>query len=329
MTENFFIKTRSRDWEEFESLLYSGGSYFSAAAPGFPEKLREISSDLNTAKAHGFNPLLVERLNRLVLDARQKMSARGGVSLKDLLEFIAASFPRAVRRRFVSFAACAALFYGAALFFGLLTVFHPSSAARTLGYKSMADIDLMYDPEGDFYLKPRKITEDADMFGFYIYNNISITFKTFAGGVFAGLGSLVFLIFNAVFLGSAAGYVINRGFAQTFFSFVSGHSAFELTGIILGAQAGLLLGLSFFVTKGRARAASMREAAKDALPLLIGGALLDFLAAIIEAFWSSKHQIPPEVHYGAGIAMWLLLSTYFLFAGRRRDFRFRISVGLI
>ena len=36
------------------------------------------------------------------------------------------------------------------------------------------------------------------MFGFYIKNNMGVGFQTFAGGLFAGLGSLVFLTFNSL-----------------------------------------------------------------------------------------------------------------------------------
>ena len=43
------------------------------------------------------------------------------------------------------------------------------------------------------------------MFGFYIRNNIGIAFRTFASGIFAGLGSVFFLALNGVFIGVAAG----------------------------------------------------------------------------------------------------------------------------
>jgi len=41
-----------------------------------------------------------------------------------------------------------------------------------------------------------------------------------------------------------------------------------------------------------------------------------FIAAAIEAFWSSKHTFPLTLRIGAGIAVWLLVLSYFLFAGR-------------
>ncbi len=48
------------------------------------------------------------------------------------------------------------------------------------------------------------------------------------------------------------GYVVYAGFATNFFSFVSGHSAFELTAIALCGAAGLRLGYGL-VAPGRLR----------------------------------------------------------------------------
>jgi hypothetical protein len=42
-------------------------------------------------------------------------------------------------------------------------------------------------------------------------------------------------------------------------------------------------------------------------------------AAVIEAFWSSRHEFPQELRYAAGITFIILLVLYFLFAGRRAN----------
>jgi uncharacterized membrane protein SpoIIM required for sporulation len=154
------------------------------------------------------------------------------------------------------------------------------------------------------------------MFGFYIYNNISIAFMTFAGGLFLGVGSLFILAANGIFLGAAAGHIINVGYYQTFFSFVIGHSAFELTAIVISAQAGLYLGYRLFVPQGLSRGAALRKAGKTVLPLISGSAIMLVIAAIVEAFWSSRHEIPQFVRLVIGMILIVLVSYYFIFAGR-------------
>jgi uncharacterized membrane protein SpoIIM required for sporulation len=177
----------------------------------------------------------------------------------------------------------------------------------------------MYNPQNEHYLKPRDVGTDADMFGFYINNNISIAFRIFAGGILAGFGSLLILCFNAVYLGVIEGHIINVGYVQTFFPFVIAHSAFELQAIIFSAYGGMLLGYRFFVPCGLSRGASVKKAGEDALPVIAGSALMLAAAAVIEAFWSSRHELPVRLRLGAGAALWVLLLLYFLFCGRGRE----------
>jgi uncharacterized membrane protein SpoIIM required for sporulation len=210
------------------------------------------------------------------------------------------------------------IFYGIGFFFGFLCVQFPAMAYEIMGESQAASIERMYDPDSQRFLTPREVSSDADMFGYYIYNNVSIAFETFAGGIIAGFGSILFLCFNAVFLGAVAGHIINAGFGDTFFPFVIAHGAFELNAIVLSAQAGLLLGLRLFFTKGLTRAASIKEAGKTALPLIAGATIMLIIAAAIEAFWSSRHEFPLMLRYGSGVFCWLLVLFYFFFVGRKK-----------
>ncbi|MCL2720773.1 MAG: stage II sporulation protein M [Treponema sp.] len=206
---------------------------------------------------------------------------------------------------------------------GLLCVTSPDLPRELISPEDLHNIETMYNPENNLYLRPREVTGDADMFGYYIYNNISIAFRTFAGGIFAGIGSLFFLCLNAGYLGIISGHIINVGYSNTFFPFVIAHGSFELTAIVFSAYAGLLLGYRFFVTKGLSRSASIKKAGKDALPIIAGSALMLVIAAAIEAFWSSKHMLPIQLRVGTGIVLWVLLLVYFLFAGKARVYKRR------
>jgi len=318
MTEQSFIQRRSHIWNEFAVLIRGKRRELQKGAVSFVSRFREITQDLNTAKANNFDPDIIDRLNSLVNEGNQILYSQHSWPIKKLAVFILQTFPQKVRSQWKGILASSLLFYGIAFFFGILCYFFPNIARELISIRDLYSIENMYNPDSAFYLTPRDITNDADMFGYYIYNNISIAFRTFAGGIFAGVGSLFFLCLNAGFMGIVAGHLIQIGYAKTFVPFVIAHGAFELTAIVFCAYAGLLLGYRFFVTNGLSRGASIKKAAQDALPIIAGSTIMLIIAAFIEAFWSSKHQFPIQLRIGTGIVLWILLLLYFLFAGRKK-----------
>lgn len=318
MTERNFVQRREGVWREFEELIRGSQRKIKAQAAGFPRRFRELTQDLNIARAHGFDPAIVERLNILINEGNQILYDQRNWSLKEPARFIVQTFPQKVRAQWRGIGAGLLTFYGLAFFTAFLVIRFPDLAYEILPEAQLSALEEMYDPAGEHFLVPRDVGSDADMFGFYIYNNISIAFKIFAGGIFAGIGSLFLLCLNAVFLGISTGHIINNNLGGTFFPFIVGHSSFELTAIVFSAQGGLLLGYRLFITRGLSRGASLRQAGKDALPIIAGSGLLLVLAAVIEAFWSSRYHLPLALRYGAGISGWILLLVYFLFAGRSK-----------
>jgi uncharacterized membrane protein SpoIIM required for sporulation len=316
MTQGDFVSRREAFWKEWERITSSGTRELKARASRFPQGFRQLTQDLNTARAYGFDPAIIERLNRLVLEGSRILYGQRPWSLRAPADFILRIFPRTVRAQWRGLGITHLIFYGPALFFALLCVRFPPLVYEIITEPQAVELEVMYNPESDHFLAPRELSSSADMFGFYIYNNISIAFRTFAGGIIGGIGSILILCSNGITLGVAAAHLINRGFAGTFFPFIIAHSGFELTAVILSAQAGLLLGYRFFITRGLSRGASLRRAGKEALPLVSGSALLLVIAAAIEAFWSSRHELSLPIRYGAGMAGWLLILAYFIFAGR-------------
>ena len=316
MTQKSFIGRRKPFWDDFERMIRGGKKTLKNNSAAFPQMYRELTQDLNTARANGFDPSIIERLNTLVLEGNQLLYGSRSFSFGKAADFLLRTFPRTVRSQWRSLWTVTLIFYGIGAFMFFMCVKYPETAYELLGPYQARSLERSYDPESYFYLTPRNVSSDADMFGYYIYNNISIAFQAFAGGILAGFGSLLVLCFNALFLGTAAGHVHNAGFSSNFFQFVIAHGAFELTAIVFSAQAGLTMGYRLFFTRGLSRKASLREAGKTALPVISGSAIMLLIAACIEAFWSSRHEFPPLLRYGSGIFCWVFVLFYFLFAGR-------------
>jgi uncharacterized membrane protein SpoIIM required for sporulation len=154
------------------------------------------------------------------------------------------------------------------------------------------------------------------MFGFYIWNNIKVAFQCFATGLLLGLGPVFYLIYNGLLMGAVAGHLGNAGYTQTFYSFIIGHGAFELTAIVLSGAAGLRLGAALLFPGRQMRSTAIKHAARETLPIVYGLTLMLVIAAALEAFWSSSVSIPPAAKFAMGAVYWALVLVYFLTRGR-------------
>jgi len=131
-----------------------------------------------------------------------------------------------------------------------------------------------------------------------------------------GLGTVFYLLYNGLVIGATAGHLTGLGYIDTFWGFVAGHSAPELTAIMLCGAAGLMLGWALLSPGNKSRLRALQDAGQVAVKIIYGAALLFFLAAFIEAFWSSMTWIEPTIKYIVGISLWIMLWGYLLLAGK-------------
>jgi uncharacterized membrane protein SpoIIM required for sporulation len=309
-------------WRELEKLLRrnrpSGHD-----AERFLTLYRAACDDLALARQRKLDVVVIDRLNQLVTAGHQILYRPPRGSWRRLADLLGSDFPRAVRAEGKLVLLAHLLFYGAAAAVGAWLWRHPDMVYAVMDPATARSMEHMYDPAAEHYLKPRSFDSDAAMFGFYIYNNISIAFRAFASGALAGIGSLVVLLFNGVFLGAVGAHVANAGFGMELLSFVIGHGSFELTALVLASVAGMRLGVSIIAPGELTRAAALAVAAKRAMPIVYGAAAMLVLAATLEAFWSSSRAVAQPTKLIAGIVGWVLVAAYLGLAGRWRGSRAR------
>jgi uncharacterized membrane protein SpoIIM required for sporulation len=318
MTSGDFEHRNQERWAEYERLLGElEKGRIGAEAGRLPRRFREICVDLSLAEARMYGARVTERLNGLVIRGYELIyrARRGG--WRNAIEFVTAGFPRAVRREWRLFWLCNAVFWLPFLAMMLSSLHDIRWIQAVLGAEGMANMERMYGGKEEQIAHLRsEYGSNFMMFCFYIYNNVAIDFRIFAGGMAAGLGTLFFLLYNGLLIGASAGYVNHAGNPASFWSFVSGHSSYELIGMVVSGMAGMRLGLAILHPGRLPRVRALAEASKQALPLIYGAALLTTIAAVIEGFWSAQ-PIPYHLKYAFGIAGWVLLTVYFLLAGRR------------
>jgi uncharacterized membrane protein SpoIIM required for sporulation len=286
-----------------------------AAVAELPALYRQVCNDLALARDRALSTALVAELNELALRGHQLLYRARADEWPRVSEFLTRDFPRAVRREWRLVLLCHVLFYSLAVGIGALAWRSPDliySFVDDAGVRSMEEI---YDPVEGSVTKARGADADAAMFGYYIWNNISIAFRTFASGLAFGVGTLASLVFNALYLGLIAGHLIRKGSTEPFFGYVIGHGAFELTAMLLSGVAGMRLGLAIVAPGAHTRLAALRAAARESLPIVAGAALMLVIAACIEAFWSPR-LFPAGVKYGVGAGLWALVAGWLGLAGR-------------
>ena len=78
---------------------------------------------------------------------------------------------------------------------------------------------------------------------------------------------------------------------------------------MLSGAAGLMLGWALLSPGNKSRLRALQDAGQLAIKIIYGAALLFFLAAFIEAFWSSMTWIEPTIKYIVGVCIWVMLWT--------------------
>jgi uncharacterized membrane protein SpoIIM required for sporulation len=326
MTPLGFEQMYQTEWAELEGLLNQvlgrkksddGAPQSEISGARLAALYRRACEHLALARARSYPTYIVDRLERMTADAHQVIYHRREFGLARVRHVIEVEFPSAVRRHRGYVAVAAATFVLPTVLIALLVYARPELILSVVDSETAASFEEMYSPAADSIGRTRTATTDWIMFGFYIHHNVSVAFQCFAGGLFAGLGSLFFLAYNGAFAGALAGYLTERGLSTTFYSFVATHSAFELTAIVLAGAAGLRIGHALLAPGRLTRLQSLVVATRESAVLLYGVTAMLFVAAAIEAFWSSATWLPPAAKYAVAATCWTAVLGYFTFQGRR------------
>lgn len=284
-------------------------------AKRFTELYTILCKDLAAAQTFACDAYTLDRLNKQTAEAHEFYYKHKTVSFSGFFDFWTTGFPQAVRQQIGVILISILCFYGTGLATWGIIRLEPELAYSIAGNSVLDQVESMYNPDSDHFLQPRSFKNDAEMFAYYIFNNVSIGFRTVAGGLLAGIGSLFFVIFNGVSLGTIFAHIENINFGKFFYPFVIGHGALELNGIVFSGAAGLRMGWALIAPGRYKRVDAFKRAGTLAVPLFFGASGMLVLAAVVEGFWSPS-PIPPLVKYIAGISLWLLVVLYFIFAGR-------------
>jgi uncharacterized membrane protein SpoIIM required for sporulation len=150
---------------------------------------------------------------------------------------------------------------------------------------------------------------------FLFAHNTMIGILCFSLGLFAGVPTLLLLVYQGLILGAFLAIHDNRGLAVDFLGWVSIHGVTELSAIILCGAAGLMVAEAILFPGRHSRLDNAAERGRIAAQVAVGAILMFFVAAILEGGlrqWVASTPWRFAIG-GATGALWLV---YFLGAGR-------------
>lgn len=316
------MEDHDRQWQQLEGLVAQIERHgLLSLSPDqlvqFGRAYRRAASALSQARARGLGGAATDRLNRLVARAYGQVYVTPRRRRGSFRRFVLAEFPAAFRRHLRFIVASFGLFVFGGLLGYLLTAHNPMMPDLLFSPGWADELDNLADrhtglrnwlPE-----ETRPLASTAIM-----TNNIKVSFLAFAGGMFAGLLTVYVMGFNGLLIGAVAAVVHRRGVDLGFWSFIAPHGVIELTAIFIAGGAGLMLGYALVNPGPYTRGTALKLAAREAIQLVMGAALLLIPAGLIEGFLSPAVEVPPPFKLLFATLVGLCLYAYLFLGGQAR-----------
>ena len=307
-----FVRSKKEQWEKLHRIVITlsargFGSLTREEILTFPRLYRLTCADLAEAKMLRLAPDVLDYLNQLVGQAHKLLYSFPPLRKREVAVFFLETLPGIILKNWVYVVLSALFFFGSFGVTYLLVNENPSLANLIVPQTVLSQMENSYrEPINE----ERSFEVKNFMVSFYIQNNVSIAFASFALGALLGLGAIYILIFNGIFLGAITGHIVGLGYGANFVNFVTAHSVLELTGLILAGAAGLALGYSIIKATPYTRGEWLRLQRRNIFTLVAAAGFLIAAAALIEGLISPS-LIPYRYKLGVAVLSLLMLGGYF------------------
>jgi len=313
--QDVFVAQRQPEWRELDMLLGQEKELYShdgATISRIASLYRALCNDLVRCQGARYTPDLAGYLNGIAGRAHSALYGARPVRAFGLSNLLLREFPASLRKNWRFFLLATLLFVVPWIVGQVGTMTSPAFAKQVLPAQELEGMAKMYSHGFD---EGRAAGVNAGMAGFYVQHNVGIAFRCFSTGILFGLGSVFFLIYNGLMIGTVTGWVWSAGYGHNILTFMCGHAPFELTAILIAGAAGIRMGYALIATGGRTRLGSLRGSAREIGALVLGAAVMLMIAACIEGFWSPS-SLPPQVKWAASVVFTIGVTAFLLLGGR-------------
>ncbi len=287
MREIIFTKRNKDKWLLYEEKL-SKESYIN------PDELTRIyldlTDDLSYANTYYPESKLPVYLNELAAMAHRKIYKTKKESGSAIKRFFLHDFPILFYpyRKF--------LIYSFLIFF-IFVLIGAYSASQNgdfvrwiLGdaYVDMTLDNIAHDDPMAVY----KQANEIDMFLGITINNIKVALYTFLLGITLGLGTIYYLMQNAIMLGAFQYFFYSKGLLWESVRTIWIHGTIEISVIIVAGAAGLILASGILMPGTYSRTHAFIQKARDGLKVMISTIPFFIIAGFLEGFVTRHTEMP-------------------------------------
>ena len=279
MREIAFIKTNKEKWLEFEQAIFG-------KAKKNPDEMAnlyiQLMNDLSYAQTYYAKSKTVVYLNYLASQIYQKIYKTKRTESNRLVYFFKTEVPQLLYeyRRYLVYAF--ALFF-ASVFLGAISARYDADFVRLILGDGYVNTTLENIKDGN----PVAIYKSGSNWGSFIgitFNNLRVGMMCYIFGIFAGIGTFIISLQNAIMLGSFQYFFFQQG---VFWKSVRGiwiHGSMEIFGIVIETAAGYILGASILFPKTYSRLNSFKIGFKNSFKILLSTVPFTIAAGFLEGF---------------------------------------------
>ena len=310
MREAAFIRQNKEKWLEFEKSLYK-------SSEKKPERLAElfiqVNNDLAFAQTYYPKSNVIKYLNAITVTAYHKIYGHRRKE-KGFKNFWTYEVPMIMYQYRKYFYFSFAVFF-LMVFIGVFSAMYEPDFVRSIlgdGYVNMTEENIKNGDPLAVYNNNSKIG-DFNSFFFIAFNNLRVGLTSFLYGLFAGVGSLYFMLVNGVMVGSFQYMFFEKGHFFLSLRTIWMHGSMEIFAMCIEIGAGLLIGTSYLFPGILSRKQAFFQKGKAALKIVISTIPFTVAAAMIEGFITQYAKNMPIVIAGFIVLGSLaLISWYYL-----------------
>ncbi len=290
MREVLFIQSNKEQWKQYEKALANDTLL---SSDYLCSMYLQVLNDLGYAQTFYPNSTVTQYLNALTAQIYQKIYKRKPIQQNRVKYFFKTEVPLIVYQ-YRSYLAFTVVIFFITVAIGVISGHYDQSFVRLVLGDTYINTTLDNIQSGDAMAIYKSGSSWSNTLMIAI-NNIYVGIRMFLYGIFAGIGTLIFLLYNGIMLGSFQYFFIaHNSFLQSFKG-IWLHGFMEIIALIIEAFAGFILGASILFPKTYTRLQSFKIGFNKAFKIFIATIPFTITAAFIEGFITRYAKQMPDI----------------------------------